>query len=151
MKALAHALYFGILGPYFGGIFVAATNLRSDASNFATQLILAVVVGIGIWPVAVLFGGIPATTTGLIYWALKTRTRMIALGRIRVALIMFIVGGMCAGFFWLVIDQPLSQKKVVDAFVFFVFPGGGASAICALLLQPRARPPNKVLEQTGDA
>jgi len=145
MKALAHALYFGILGSYLGGIFVAAA-VRSDASNFATQLMLAFIVGIGIWPFAVLFGGIPAATTGLIYWTLKKRTKMIALGRIRVALIMFLVGGVCAGIFWLVVAQS-SPKKVFDAFVFFVFPGGGASAICALLLQPSAPSPNKALAQ----
>jgi hypothetical protein len=140
MKALGHVLFFGFLGPLFAGLAMLVSagissvvrHLPNDPSEAARLLLLSASAGLAIWPVAVLFGGIPAAITGVIYWALKARTNMVALGLIRTVLIMFIVGAIAAGIFAILFaDTPRILLTLVLA-------GGVASSICSFLLRPRA-------------
>ena len=111
-------------------------QLPSDPARAITELLAAFGAPIVMWPFAILFGGIPAAITGLIYWNLKKRVDMVALGRLRVALIMFGVGAVVAGLFGLV----LSGFELAGAM--FALPGGAASATLALLLHPGASLPD---------
>lgn len=124
--------YFALLGPLVGFIGLTLMNGVQESglsfSGLAESLFFGAVFGVALWALALLFGGVPAAVTGLVYWA--CRRQLSGFGW-RIALpILAGPTGAALSALWV-------YFALEEDWLEFVVAGGLAAVVCALIAEWR--------------
>lgn len=150
MRAFAYAAFYGIYGPLFAVLVLVVTALmsglgeRADALDLLLGLPALVSISFGMYFFALVFGILPAATTGLVYWWLSGLPFVARLPSLTRVVLMSLVGGSVVALFILCFGGAPSEVFSEDALLLFVIPGMIAASLCTFLVnrQTRRMPPS---------
>lgn len=124
--------YFALLGPLVGFIGLTLATRAQDGglvfSGFFESLLFGAVFGVALWALALLFGGVPASATGIVYWACRRQLKGIGW---RIAL-PILAGPVGAALSALWVNVALDEEWHE-----FIVAGGIAAVVCGTVSEWR--------------
>lgn len=149
-------MYFGLLGPIFGGVAVFPLVVLSRWSlsvETVLQALLAAVFGtvlsVSLLPLTLILGVIPATITGFLYWLWrrklprKPRATVCAVVGALLGLTVCLVGV-------LIVDRDLASVFAREAWAVAILPGAFAGLVCALVVERKIWTTRETASEPGN-